>query len=70
MTELEELNKRVSTNELIVVSYEWEGDDFTFITNQGEKYICKNAYPTSVSFSELDYSSSEELVIQIRNLPC
>ena len=54
------LNISIGDQKLIAIKYWWIDNDFIFLTNDNQEYTCVNAYPTSISFRELDYTFTEE----------
>ena len=51
--------------ELKINEFYWDDNDLVVLTTTDEKYIFKNAYPTSISFPELDFNATEECQIQM-----
>ena len=47
---------------LKVFEYWWEDDDLILVTEDGT-WVCKNAYPSSISFGGLDYDSTEAVIV-------
>ena len=65
---MDELKITLKEQTYTVVDYWWEDDDFIFVSDKDEQIRCKNAYPVSIKFGDLEYSSNELCTIQNNKL--